>query len=389
MGGAALGSVLEQVDEIAPIVREHAAESERLGVLAPAVIGALRDTGLLRMLVPVEFGGAGLSLPESIDVYERIATADASSAWTLVILADGALFARFLAPDACAALLEDPHAQIAGSLNPMTARAERVDGGYRFTGRASYLSGSAHANWIMATAIVTEGGEPVINELGIAIRAGVMPISRADRLDTWHVTGMRATGSTDYEFDGVDIAEGWTFAPFASDQRSVADNFAAIPLWSQLGAGLAACAVGAAQNMIDRFVELAATKVPTGNFVRLADRAPAQIALGEAFGLTQAASAVLHETAEDIWDRGQARARFENDVLARHRLSLVTAVRLAGEAIDRLHDAAGMNAVAVDSVLDRCWRDVHTISQHIILAPARFEIGGRVLMGLDPASPVI
>jgi alkylation response protein AidB-like acyl-CoA dehydrogenase len=389
MGGAALGSVLEQVDDIAPIVREHAAESERLGVLAPAVIDALRDCGLLRMLVPVEFGGAGLSLPESIDVFERIATADASTAWTLVILADGALFARFLGPDACTALLEDPRAQIAGSLNPMTARAERVDGGYRFSGRASYLSGSAHANWVMATAIVTEGGEPVVNELGIDIRAGVMPINRATRLDTWHVTGMRATGSTDYEFDGVDIAEGWTFAPFASETRAIADNFAAIPLWSQLGAGLAACAVGAAQNMIDRFVELAATKVPTGNFVRLADRAPAQIALGEAFGLTHAASAALHETADDIWDRGQARAPFDNDALARNRLSLVTAVRLAGEAIDRLHDAAGMNAVAIDSVLDRCWRDVHTISQHVILTPARFEIGGRVLMGLDPASPVI
>src|SRR5262249_16108325 len=168
---------------------------------------------------------------------------------------------RFLAPDACTALLEDPHAQIAGSLNPVTARAERVDGGYRFSGRATYLSGSAHAGWIMAAAIVTEGGEPVINDFGIGIRAGGLPLEEATRLDTWHVTGMRATGSTDYEFDGVDIDEGWTFAPFASDQRSVADTFAAIPLWSQLGVGLAGCAVGAAQNMIDRFVELAATKV--------------------------------------------------------------------------------------------------------------------------------
>src|SRR5262249_58898969 len=93
MAGAALGSVLEQVDAIAPIVREHAAESEGLGVLAPAVIDALRERGLLRMLVPVEFGGAGLSLPESVDVYERIATADASTAWTLVLLPHRALFA--------------------------------------------------------------------------------------------------------------------------------------------------------------------------------------------------------------------------------------------------------------------------------------------------------
>ena len=68
--------------------------------------------------------------------------------------------------------------------------------------------------------------------------------------------------------------------------------------------------------------------------------------------------------------RGVARAPFDNDVLARHRLGTVTAVRLAARAVDLLHDAAGMNAVMNDSVLDRCWRDVHTMTQHIILSPA-------------------
>jgi indole-3-acetate monooxygenase len=48
-----------------------------------------------------------------------------------------------------------------------------------------------------------------------------------------------------------------------------------------------------------------------------------------------------------------------------------------------------MDAVAQDSVLDRCWRDIHTMTQHIILSPARFEIAGRALLGLDPGSPVI
>ena len=32
---------------------------------------------------------------------------------------------------------------------------------------------------------------------------GLLPIDRARSLDTWHVTGMRATGSTDYEFTDV------------------------------------------------------------------------------------------------------------------------------------------------------------------------------------------
>jgi Acyl-CoA dehydrogenase, C-terminal domain len=45
--------------------------------------------------------------------------------------------------------------------------------------------------------------------------------------------------------------------------------------------------------------------------------------------------------------------------------------------------------VARDGVLDRCWRDVHTMTQHIVLSPARFEIAGRVLLGLEPGVPLI
>jgi alkylation response protein AidB-like acyl-CoA dehydrogenase len=279
---------------------------------------------------------------------------------------------------------------MAGTLNPATARAERVDGGFVFSGRATYLSGSAHARWIMASAVVTTDGHVSMTDTGIEVRSGVFPIEEARSLDTWHVTGMRATGSTDYEFHDVEVAADWTFEPLRARAPAGGDVFSAIPIWAQFGGGLASCAVGAARNMIDRFVELAAVKVPVGGIMsRLAERAPAQIAAGEADGLYQAARAVLHDTVRSVWARGVARETFDNGVVARQRLATVTAVRLAAQAIDLLHDAAGMSAVGEDSVLARCWRDVHTMTQHIILSPARFEIGGRVLMGLDPGSPII
>ena len=198
--------------------------------------------------------------------------------------------------------------------------------------------------------------------------AGLFPIDRARSLDSWHVTGMRATGSSDHAFDDVVVAEDWTFEPLRPAPTSGVHG--AIPLWAQLGGGLAACAVGAARNMIDRFVELAATKVPAGgNFSRLAERAPAQIAAGEAEGLYLAARAVLHESTERVWARGLARRPFDNAALAEQRLATVTAVRLAAQAIDCLHDAAGMSSVKSDAVLERCWRDVHTMTQHLILVP--------------------
>jgi alkylation response protein AidB-like acyl-CoA dehydrogenase len=388
VGESGLAAVLDRVDKIADVVRDGAAESERLGHLAPAVVDALHESGLFRTFVPLEYGGLGLTIPEGVCVFERVSELDASTGWTLTILCSGSLFARFCAGDTFATICRDASGLIAGTLNPLSAQAEPVDGGFLFSGRATFLSGSAHARYVMASALVMKDQAPVLADGAIQIRSGFFPIEKARSLDTWNVTGMRATGSTDYELDGVMVATDWTFEPFGSRPAATHDVFAAIPLWSQLG-GLAAVAVGAARNMIDRFVELAATKVPTGNFSRMAERAPAQIAVAEAEGLYLAAHAVLNETIEATWARGVAAEPFDNETLAKHRVGSVTAVRLAAQAIDLLHDAAGMNAVAQDSVLDRCWRDVHTMTQHIILSPARFEIAGRALLGLDPGSPVI
>jgi alkylation response protein AidB-like acyl-CoA dehydrogenase len=384
-----LADALERAAGIEAVVRHGAGEAERLGRLTPAVVDALHDAGLFRILVPVEYGGLALTMPESVEVFERVASYDASTGWTLGILADGALFARLFDPAVAAAVYSDPQALVCSSLNPLTATAEPIDGGFRFSGRASYLSGSAHARWVMASAIVTRDGAPVFDAGGIEIRSALLPIDRARDLDTWHVAGMRGTGSSDHELVDVDVATDWTFEPFRPRAAHGDDAFEWIPLWAQLGSGLAACAVGAARNAIDAFLELATVKVPVGNFTVLAERVPAQVAVAEAQGLYLAARAVLLEGAEATWARGVAHEPFDNAVLARLRLNSVTAARLAARAVDLVHDAAGMSAVQDGSVLDRCFRDVHTMTQHVILAPGRFEVVGRVLMGLDPASPVI
>ncbi|MDQ1477148.1 MAG: indole-3-acetate monooxygenase [Actinomycetota bacterium] len=388
MSAGTLEKLIDKVDAIAAVIRDGALESERLGHLAPDVVAALHEADLFRMLVPETFGGLGLTIPQSIEIIEQVATLDASTGWTLAILVDGAIFARRVSPEAFATICGDPHGLIAGTLNPITARARPVDGGFAFSGRATYLSGSAHARWILAAAIVFDGDEPVITDDGIQIRSGIFPIERARDLGTWNVSGMRGTGSNDFEFDDVEVPADWTFEPMRPPTGGT-DVFSWIPLWAQLGPALTACAVGAARNMIERFIELATVKVPTGNFSLLKDRAPAQIALGEAQGLYQAAHAVLMDTVHSSWDRGIAHEPFDNAALARSRLGLVTAVQLAARAIDLLHDAAGMNAVSRDTVLDRCWRDVHTMTQHVVLSSARFEIAGRVLLGLDPGAPVI
>ncbi|MET0803209.1 MAG: hypothetical protein ABW009_04905, partial [Acidimicrobiales bacterium] len=211
MGHDNLNAALRRIDELGPVIAGDAAKAEELGHLTDAVVDGLRGAGLFGALVPADLGGLDLTLPESIEVFRAVAEHDASTAWTLAILADGALFGRLLGGEAFAELVVDGTTMIAGSLNPLTAAAVPAAGGYRLSGTVNYASGSHHADWLMVAAWVERDGiRSVVDGIPDLI-AGIVPISEATILDTWSPSGMRATGSDDCRVDDVFVAQRFTF----------------------------------------------------------------------------------------------------------------------------------------------------------------------------------
>jgi hypothetical protein len=207
-----LETYLARIADLAPLVREHAATSERDGRLATPIVEALHEAGLFRVLLPPSLGGGGLTIPESIVVFEAMARLDASVAWNLAICADGPLFGHFLSREAYETVFDDPRAVVAGTLNPLTIRAVRCDGGWRYSGRANYVSGSAQATWLVGAGIELHDDEPRMVEGFPIMRAAIMPFRHCTILDTWHVSGMRGTGSNDCTFEDVFVPDDFTFA---------------------------------------------------------------------------------------------------------------------------------------------------------------------------------
>jgi 3-hydroxy-9,10-secoandrosta-1,3,5(10)-triene-9,17-dione monooxygenase len=64
---------LQRVAAIADVVRCDAAASERERTLGPGTVAALQESGLLRMALPAEYGGAGLHMADTFPVSEAIA----------------------------------------------------------------------------------------------------------------------------------------------------------------------------------------------------------------------------------------------------------------------------------------------------------------------------
>jgi alkylation response protein AidB-like acyl-CoA dehydrogenase len=380
---------LARIRDLAPLVHAHAMQSERDAQLAPQIAEAFHAAGLYRILLPVEMGGGDLTLAEAFRVFEEVARLDGSAGWNLSICAGGPLFGHFLAREAFDEIFRDPRAVSAGSLNPLGTQAVRSDGGWRFNGRATYVSGSAQASWLMTAGIAMVDGAPHFVDGIPAMRAALFPMRQARILRTWDVAGMRGTGSNDCVFEDVLVPDAFTFDWPEPRTTWRTGPFGGIPLPVQLGGGFAAVALGIARHAIDELVEIATGKVPAGTRASLRERPLAQLQLGQAEGLLQAGRAYLHQSVDDIWRRGADGAPFDVQARAAARLATVTAAKLAAQAVDLVHDAAGMSAMQTSGSIQRCWRDVHTITQHVIISTARFEIVGRILFGLPPGSPII
>jgi alkylation response protein AidB-like acyl-CoA dehydrogenase len=202
-------------------------------------------------------------------------------------------------------------------------------------------------------------------------------------LDTWTTTGLRGSGSNDFTIDDVFVPAERTFntqtSPFERDTPlyRLRNLFVINGVGVQLGVGRAA---------IDALIALANTKV-TIRGGGLRDESYVQMAVAKADGLVGGARGYVFDVLGDVWDtlvRGddltpQQRARF--------RLSLATACQMCVEAVDLMYQAGGGSSLYATSPLDRMFRDIHTINQHITHQPKVWEMAGRMLLGLDPGLP--
>src|SRR5215211_6655308 len=73
--------MIDGLDALCRIIEEHRNEAEEMARLAPAVRAAAGAAGLWVLTAPKEVGGVELSLPEQVELYERVGQADPTVGW--------------------------------------------------------------------------------------------------------------------------------------------------------------------------------------------------------------------------------------------------------------------------------------------------------------------
>lgn len=354
--------------EDAALIRQCAAESERAGMLAPAVQELIHQRGWLRMFAPQSVGGAELALPAGVRLEEALSAADGSSGWTVTLCAGAGWFAGFLPPALARDIIGTPRVCLGGSGAP-SGYADIDGDSYRLSGRWNFATGAPMTTHFTMNALLRENGEVLLDDAGAPrMRAFVVPAARVTVEENWHAIGLVATASHTFSLSDVrvDACHAFDLIPSAAQEPGPLYHF---PFMSLAFATLAANISGMAHNFIEQAREIIGRRRHHITHQPLTELPQVQQALTRGPSELAAVRTRFYQLLDTAWEqscRGEQPGTDTDHALQRAALDMVDAAR---RAVDALYPLCGLTAADRRSDIGRAWRDLHTATQHALMLP--------------------
>ncbi len=347
----------------------------------------LRDAKYLLMPVPKEFGGAGMTLAQVSReqrklAYHAPATAlavnmhlywvgvaadlwragDKSLEWMLREAVAGEVFAA-------------GHAESGNDIPVLlsTSKAERVEGGYRFTGRKHFSS---------LTPVWTRFGLHGMDTSDPAhpkIVHGFMPRDSSGYIikETWDVLGMRATRSDDTVLENAFIPDKYIARIVPAGGAGLDSFVMAMFAWALMG--FANVYYGLAQRALDQTVATVKSKKSLGVSRSMAYHPEIQHAIAEMVLELESIGPHLEKTAED-WSNGVDHgAKWPSKVFA----AKYHAVEASWRVVDRGLDVAGGTGIFRSAGYERLLRDARLGRIHPANSFLTHEVVAKTALGIS------
>lgn len=368
-------AVLVAAADIAELIEAHADDAEAERRLPMPTVEALTQGNLMRMCVPAEYGGPEVDPPTMLEAIATLAHADGAAGWCSMIASTTSLMSSFLPEQGAREIYTDPSLVTGGVFAPNgsgAAASRRGGPGFDVTGRWAWGSGTQHCHWVMGGAVCDDG----------TFRLCWFERDDVRYHDTWHTGGMRGSGSLDYSVDTAFVPDRRTTQPGVT--KPVVDSaLARFPNFSFLAACVAAVGVGVARRALDELHDIADGKKPQYSHRTLAQNGFTQIEFARAEATWRSARAFLFDEIASTWDTVSAHGEATIDNRIGIRLAAVHAATACASVADTAFTLAGGTAVYNTSVLGRCQRDAHVVTQHIQTAPKLNETIGKLLLGVE------
>ena len=369
------------------MIEAHADEADRERHLSDEVIDAMKAAGLFHIWLPESVGGSETPLPEALRGFEALARIDGSAGWIVSIAASGVTSYAAVSNDVFLDEFAGADVGIVALAAFPFQHAERVDGGYHISALAVRERQSPRdppRGWRDR-----DGGRQAGDDSQRAPRDPDpdVPRERVEILDTWNVTGLRGTGSTDIAVRDLVVPERETFTMLSAElNASCQGALYQLPRVTVGATPMASVALGIAQHAVDAFVELAATKVPALTETPLAERGSVQARFGAAVATLRAARAWHYEVAQDIWALTASGEPVPAELQLSAQLAGAHVTQTAVDVVEETQVLTGASAIYATSPIERCFRDIHTLKQNAGVNHRNLEDAGASLLGQHGAN---
>jgi 3-hydroxy-9,10-secoandrosta-1,3,5(10)-triene-9,17-dione monooxygenase len=371
--------IRRRIAAISPALAERARASDEARRLDPTNLRAMIDAGMFRVVQPHRAGGFELPLGTLAEAVTGLSIACPSSGWVLMVMGAHTWCMGSFSEAAQDEVFGSGEALIAGTLSWQgTARA--CDGGWRVDGRWQFCSGVDHGNWVMM-------GCADANTRGPCVHV-VVPKSEIEVDDTWHVLGLRGTGSKDILAHDVFVPASRavdTRLLFRGESPSAMTHptgLYRVPAEAMLSTSVANAVLGSAKFALDSFVERTKQRTVILTGARKSEHAPTQVRVAEAYAELRSAELMLKDVLDefDAVYRGEPAAA---DLRVRAKWHAAYAAEVCRRAAQRIMSGSGAHSVYESSAIQQAFRNINVGAQHASIDfDTSAEVFARRLLGL-------
>jgi 3-hydroxy-9,10-secoandrosta-1,3,5(10)-triene-9,17-dione monooxygenase len=354
--------IMRRLAELSPRLAANAHACDLARQVVPESMRAMVAAGIFRIPQPARVGGFELTLRSLAGAVTGLSEACPSSGWVAMVMgAHHWCLGSFPEAAQDEVFGEGRDGLVAGTLS-WQGTARPADGGYRVDGRWQFASGVDHAQWVMVGC-----ADPQTRGPGVHV---VIPRAEIDIDDTWHVLGLKGTGSKDliardlfvpaHRAIETRVLFGGT-SPHALNHGS---NLYRVSAEAMLSLSVATAVLGSGKYALAQFILHTGERKVILTGARKADHAPTQVRLAEAAGELHCAELLIRDALDEL-DRvtklgmGQT---LESRLQVKWHAAY--AAELCRRSVTRMFTGSGAHAVYQSGALQTAFRNINVGAQH-------------------------
>lgn len=365
-------TLVERARAMIPALKARSEAATAAKALPAETIREMQEAGFFRVLQPKRYGGYEHDPQVFFDIQTTLAEGCMSTAWVYGVIGVHPFQLGLFDAKAQADVWGKGDSTLVSSSYQPVGKVERVEGGFRLSGRWGFSSGCDHCQWTFLGSLIPPleaGGPP-------EMRTFLLPRSDYKIVHDWNVFGLQATGSHGIIVENAFVPEHRTHKAvdgFLCKNPGQLQNTA--PLyrlpWAQVFVrAVSSAAIGALQGALNAFIGIAAKRVSTntGKSTKLDPFALNAAARTQSAILEM--KTVLYKSFDDMMKRINAGEDIPIQDRIRYRFESSQVVRRCAVLCDELMPLLGGRAIYMDSPVVRYWLDINAARAHVANDPA-------------------